>query len=167
MFKADPAWRRVLEVGTCAVGAGRDGVREEPACTDFSGGIRPTVSRAALPQVRNTFFFESSLERGLEACCGRCGATRVSARVSGVLELAARCPGDPASAPLGTLPGRGRQRHWALPGYAGRRFPASHRARPTRVPAPSSAVGSPGAWSPRRLPLPERPVPTPHPESQD
>lgn len=148
-------------MGTCAVGAGRDGVREEPACTDFSGGIRPTVSRAALPQVRNTFFFESSLERGLEACCGRCGATRVSARVSGVLELAARCPGDPASAPLGTLPGRGRQRHWALLGVRGPAFP--------RLP-PGPAQPSPSSQLGRRVPgrvvastAPPAGAPCPHP----
>ena len=150
-----------MEVGTWAVGAGRDGVREEPACTDFSGGIRPTVSRAALPQVRNAFFFASSLERGLEACCGRCGATRVSARLSGVRELAARCPGDPASAPLGTLPGRGRQRHWALPGVRGPAFP--------RLP-PGPAHPSPSCQLGRRVPgrvvastAPPAGAPCPHP----
>lgn len=150
-------------------------MREEPARRRFSrgGGFRPRVAGAALPRVRDTFFFSSSFEWGLAACRGR---NRVrSGEGPGAYEPTAgvRCapPGDPASAPLGTpelstFP-EGRGRGQALPGGRGRRFPASPGARLARGAAARPAVGSPGARAPPRLPLPERSVRTPHPAAPD
>ena len=69
-------------------------------------------------------------------------------------KLTARCSGDPAPAPLGTHPGRGRRWQRAPPRVRpGRPFPPLGPA--ARVPAARLAVGSPGARAPRRLPLPE------------
>lgn len=130
-------------------------MREEPARPKFSRGFRPRVARAALPQVRDTFFFSSSFEWGFGACRGR---NRVrSGEGPGAYGPTAGVrrapPGDPASAPLGTpelmhLPGGGGGEGRPCPGSAGgaSQPPPGPRSPEAQLPAAPS-----GPWARGRL----------------
>lgn len=149
-----------------AVGAGCDGVREEPACRFFWRNQTRCLQIGPSPSAER-FFLRMFFGKGvIEACLARCEATRGGARVS---SEEARCPllrgpgpcalGDPSRAGAAGMAGAAGP----AAGTRGPALPCLHWARPARVPAARLAVGSPGAREPRRLPLPECRVPHPAP----
>lgn len=159
VFKPDPAWWGVLEEGTWAVGAWCHGVREEPACTHFSGGTRPGLQSYPSPNAEHIFLLIF-----LKGRAG-CRTARFSVHMSGVREVdvpaqphpivpaAARRPRDPAPAPVGTpgqsaFPGGGGGGNGSCQGCAGARSPP-----PTRPGSPESPLPDrpSGPWARGRL----------------
>lgn len=145
VFRPDLAWRGVLEEGTWAVGAWCHGVREEPACMHFSGGIAPGLQSDPSPSAEHIFlpiFLPKGRARFSGACEWKCGSSTLAAQ--GTSPLRPWGPGGGA----GRRPGR-RRRWWRIfQGCAGASSPPPNGPGSPESPRPARPSGP---WARGRL----------------